>query len=95
MAKLTKAQRKAHAEAEAILTKDKITDDERNFVFRNWHEGATHKNGAAGAFFTPFDLACDFALDGQGGASSIFARELACCPTSSTGAASGARASPS
>jgi hypothetical protein len=66
MAKLTKAQRKAHAEAEAILTKDKITDDERDFVFQNWHEGATHENGGAGAFFTPFDLACDFALDGAG-----------------------------
>ncbi|HEY8126835.1 MAG TPA: methyltransferase, partial [Methylocystis sp.] len=66
MAKLTKAQRKVHAEAEAILTKDKISDDERDFVFRNWHEGATHENGAAGAFFTPFDLACDFALDGAG-----------------------------
>ena len=38
MAKLTKAQRKAHAEAEAILTKDKISDDERDFVFQNWHE---------------------------------------------------------
>jgi SAM-dependent methyltransferase len=66
MAKLTKQQRKAHAEAEAILTKDRITDDERDFVFQNWHEGATHENGAAGAFFTPFDLACDFALDGAG-----------------------------
>ena len=66
MAKLTKQQRKAHAEAEAILTKDRITDDERDFVFQNWHEGATHENGAAGAFFTPFGLACDFALDGAG-----------------------------
>ena len=55
MAKLTKARRKAHAEAEAILTKDKLTDDERDFVFQNWHEGATHENGADGAFFTPFD----------------------------------------
>ena len=66
MAKLTKQQRKAHAEAEAILTKNQITDDERDFVFQNWHEGATHENGAAGAFFTPFGLACDFALDGAG-----------------------------
>jgi len=66
MAKLTKQQRKAHAEAEAILTKDRITDDERDFVFQHWHEGATHENGAAGAFFTPFSLACDFALDGAG-----------------------------
>ena len=66
MAKLTKQQRKAHGEAEAILTKDRITDDERDFVFQHWHEGATHENGAAGAFFTPFGLACDFALDGAG-----------------------------
>jgi hypothetical protein len=35
------------------LTKDRITDDEQDFVFQNWHEGATHENGAAGAFFTP------------------------------------------
>lgn len=66
MAKLTKAQSKAHAEAEAILTKDRLTEDEREFVFRNWHEGAEFINGAAGAFFTPYDLAGDFALDGAG-----------------------------
>lgn len=67
MAKLTKAQRKAHAEAEALLTKDRLSEDEREFVFRNWHEGAEFINGAAGAFFTPYDLAGDFALDGAGG----------------------------
>lgn len=67
MAKLTKAQRKAHAEAEAILRKDRLTEDERDFVFQNWHEGANHINGAAGAFFTPWDLAGDFALDGGSG----------------------------
>ncbi|WP_082640625.1 methyltransferase, partial [Aureimonas sp. N4] len=61
--KLTKAQRKDHAEAEAILTKDRLTDDEREFVLRNWHEGANFINGAAGAFFTPYDLASDFAID--------------------------------
>lgn len=66
MAKLTKAQRKAHAEAEALLTKDRLSEDERDFVFQNWHEGANHINGAAGAFFTPWDLAADFALDGAG-----------------------------
>lgn len=53
MAKLTKAQRKAHAEAEAILSKDRLTEDEREFVFNNWHEGAECNNAAAGAFFTP------------------------------------------
>jgi hypothetical protein len=67
MAKLMKAQRKAHAEAKAILTKDRLTEDERGFVFRNWHEGANSISGAAGAFFTPYDLAGDFALDGAAG----------------------------
>lgn len=67
MAKLTKAQGKAHAEAEAILIKDRLTEDGREFVFRNWHEGAEFINDAAGAFFTPYDLAGDFALDGAGG----------------------------
>lgn len=67
MAKLTKAQRKAHAEAEAILTKDRLTEDEKDFVFQNWHEGATHVTGAAGAFFTPWGLAADFELDARGG----------------------------
>ncbi len=46
MAKLTKAQRKAHAETEAILTKERLTEDEREFVFRNWHEGAEFINGS-------------------------------------------------
>ncbi len=63
MAKLSKAERKAHAEAERILTKDRLTDDEREFVIKNWHEAATHEVGAVGAFFTPWDLACDFAFD--------------------------------
>jgi predicted RNA methylase len=66
MAKLTKQQRKAHAEAETLLTKDRLSDDEKDFVFQNWHEGATHEIGAAGAFFTPWGLAGDFALDGAG-----------------------------
>ncbi|WP_245489966.1 methyltransferase, partial [Mesorhizobium sp. M1A.F.Ca.IN.020.03.2.1] len=65
MANLTKAQRKAHAAAEALLTKERLTEDERDFVFQNWHEGANHINGAAGAFFTPWGLAGDFALDAQ------------------------------
>lgn len=66
MAKLTKQQAKAHREAEAILTKDRLSEDEREYVFRHWHEGARHMNGAAGAHFTPFELANDFAIDGAG-----------------------------
>ncbi len=68
MAKLSKAQRKAHAEAEAILTKDRLTEDEKDFVFQNWHEGANFETGAAGAFFTPWDMAADFQIDTRSGA---------------------------
>ncbi|WP_204162576.1 class I SAM-dependent methyltransferase [Brucella pseudogrignonensis] len=35
--------------------------------FNNWHEGADFNNAHAGAFFTPYDMAADFAIDaGQG-----------------------------
>jgi hypothetical protein len=63
MAKLTKAQAKAHRQACEILDKPAMTEDDREFVYRNWHEGANHVNGAAGAFFTPMDLAFDLALE--------------------------------
>ena len=94
MAKLTKAQRKAHAEAEAILTKDKITDDERDFVFRSTGmRGRPMRTARPARFSRPSTWLATSRSTGQGGASSTFARELACCPTSSTGAASGGRAS--
>ena len=67
MAKLTKAQRKAHAEACKILQKDALSIDEKIFVLENWHEGAEHMNGAIGAHFTPSGLARDFAIDAGGG----------------------------
>lgn len=67
MAKLTKPEAKAHAQAIALLSKDTLTEDDKEFVYRNWHEGANHVNGAAGAFFTPFDMAFDFAIDAGGG----------------------------
>ncbi|WP_282611063.1 methyltransferase [Pelagibius sp. Alg239-R121] len=63
MAKLTKAQAKAHAQACELLQKDELTFEEKWFVYENWQEGATHENGAAGAFFTPVELAADFKLE--------------------------------
>ncbi|QIG66035.1 DNA methyltransferase [Ochrobactrum phage vB_OspM_OC] len=63
MAKLTKLQTKAHNQALEILKKDVLTEDDKEFVFNNWHEGANHMNGQAGAFFTPLDMAFDFALE--------------------------------
>lgn len=63
MAKLSKQQAKAHEEAERILTKSKLTDDDRQFVIDNWQESATHINGLAGAFFTPWGLATDAMIE--------------------------------
>lgn len=62
MAKLTKAQSKAHQHAEELLTKDVLTFEDKLFVMENWREDAQHVNSSAGAFFTPHGLARDFAL---------------------------------
>ena len=66
MAKLTKNQTKLHNQACDLLTKNVLTEDEKEFIFKNWNEGAYHINGMAGAFFTPFDMAFDFAIDAVG-----------------------------
>lgn len=63
MAKLSKAQAKRHAEAEAILKQDRLSDDDRLFMVEHWQESARHINTIAGAFFTPWDLARDFSLE--------------------------------
>lgn len=63
MAKLTKAEAKQHAAAVERLQQDTLTHEDRLFVFRHWHEGAESVNGERGAFFTPVDLAFDFALE--------------------------------
>lgn len=63
MSKLTKAEYKAHEEAVALLSQDALTIDERIFVLDNWQESATNVNSAAGAFFTPFALARDLAIE--------------------------------
>lgn len=67
MAKLSKREAKAHAEACEVLKKDKLTTKEKWFVLENWQEGANHVNSVAGAFFTPPDLAGDFSIDAWGG----------------------------
>ena len=63
MAKLTKAQIKAHAAAQDLLDSGKILDFEDTMdVIEGWHEGATHSNAAMSAFFTPYDLAMSMAI---------------------------------
>jgi hypothetical protein len=66
MAKLTKAQSKAHLQAEELLQKDVLTLDDKIFVYENWNEAALHDNTRAGAFFTPLELANDFKLEVPG-----------------------------
>lgn len=60
--KLSKDQARRHNEACELLKKDVLTFDDKVFVLENWHEGAEHINGSAGAFFTPSGLARDFQL---------------------------------
>ncbi len=62
MAKLTKQQIKLHHQATELLEQDILSIDEKFFVLDNWKENATHINSSAGAFFTPWGLARDFAV---------------------------------
>lgn len=67
MAKLTKPQIKAHAEACALVDCDRpLHDEEKEFILDNWQESATHINSAVGAFFTPRALASDFSIEVDG-----------------------------
>lgn len=66
MAKLTKPQAKAHQQACDLLSKEKLTEDEKLFVLENWQESARHINTIAGAFFTPWGLARDLSIEVTG-----------------------------
>lgn len=61
--KLTKEQAAQHAKAEEILQQATLTYEEKVFVLEHWHEGATNMNTRTGAFFTPFRLAEDMAIE--------------------------------
>lgn len=67
MAKLSKAQAKAHQQACDLLAKDILTEDDKWFVLENWQESARHINTIAGAFFTPVGLARGFSIEVGGG----------------------------
>lgn len=66
MSKLSKDQVRRHEAAMALLKQDRLTDDDREQVFRDFHPGAQHMTGPAGAFFTPFELAGDLAIEANG-----------------------------
>jgi 16S rRNA G966 N2-methylase RsmD len=68
VAKLSKAEIKAHNEAMALVDCNRpLKDDEKEFILDNWQESANHVNSAAGAFFTPRGLARDLSIEvGEG-----------------------------
>lgn len=66
MAKLTKPQAKAHQQACDLLEKDVLSEDDKLFVLEHWQESAKHINTIAGAFFTPWGLARDLAIEISG-----------------------------
>lgn len=63
MAKLTKAKNKLHNQALELLKLEHLTDDDKIFILDNWHEATASMPNESGAFFTPFSLANDFAID--------------------------------
>lgn len=67
--KLSKEQSAAHLRARDLASSGKrLTTDEQEFVLRNFHEGAEHLKGLAGAFFTPLDLAMSLQIEVPRGA---------------------------
>ena len=71
MSKLTKAEMRQHAQACEILQSDTLTIHERELVLKNWRPDAEGEVAHAGAFFTPFGLAEDFAIEANGAQSVI------------------------
>lgn len=61
MPKLSRSEAHNHNEALRMLEKDVLSYEEKIFVLENYHEGATNMNGLAGAFFTPLNMARNFA----------------------------------
>jgi hypothetical protein len=63
MGKLTKQQAKQHLRAcELVALQRPLDEEEQMFVLEHWRESSTAVSSLEGAFFTPLDLARDFAL---------------------------------
>lgn len=64
MAKLSKAELAAHRAAVALLESGRpLSLDDCHQVLEYWHEGAGGDQTAAGAFFTPCDMASDLLFE--------------------------------
>ncbi|VVE56899.1 hypothetical protein PAQ31011_05156 [Pandoraea aquatica] len=65
--KMTRQQAKQMAEVEQLVALERrLTVDERMFVLEHYQEGAHTDNAAIGAFFTPYGLARDLAIEVSG-----------------------------
>lgn len=63
MGRLTKAQEKKHDEAMALLSLTrKLNAEEIEFVYRHYSPLATHRVSKGAIFFTPYEMASDFAV---------------------------------
>jgi predicted RNA methylase len=62
MYKLSKRQIKLHEQACELLKKPELNHSDKEFVFNHWNEGFGRDIQRSGSFFTPLDLAFDFAL---------------------------------
>lgn len=62
MSKLTKQQIKSHDTAIRLLSQDRISDEDKLYIFQNFRADANHITSKSGAFFTPFGLARDLSL---------------------------------
>jgi hypothetical protein len=66
--RLTKAQTAAHDKATAIAANGrKLTEEEKEFIWTNYHPAANHNTTKTGAFFTPLNLAWEAAVQHGGG----------------------------
>jgi len=61
--KLTRNETYAHNRCLELLKQDTLTDQEKEYILVNYHEGANHNNSAAGAFFTPIRMSFEFSND--------------------------------
>lgn len=61
--KLSKQQIKQHQSAVDILNKDKLTFDDKLFVYQNWIPAYEEQIGLIASYFTPYEMAKDFQLE--------------------------------
>ena len=66
--KITRSETKLHDEAEDLLKLSReLSEDEQEFIYRNWNPMANHNVGKGGIFFTPVALAEEYANYAGGG----------------------------